>query len=71
MEFIAEEHRLWLNAGKKSKSEFVNSIIPALKDELKQGTIQYTKKERMPQIAKYIDYDNIDYFHVIDEIYKV
>lgn len=71
MEFIAEEHRLWQNAGKKSKTDFVNSIIPALKDELKQGTIQYTEKAKIPQIAKYINYDKIDYFHFVNEIYSL
>lgn len=68
---ILEERELWRKAGKTSNNDFVKSTIPLVQDSIRLGIIQSLNSLKLPHIAKYIDYGNIDYFQLIPTLAKI
>lgn len=70
-DMILEEKKLWTKAGMTSNNDFIKSILPSVKDEIKTGVIRSLNSLKLPHISNYIDYNNVDYFQLIPAIAKI
>lgn len=69
---VDAEKVLWINSGKTSENEFVRSVIPLVKDELKfymKTRIHRTLK--MGFLKNLVDLDKVDYYHLIPAVAKI
>ncbi len=69
---VDAEKVLWINSGKTSENEFVRSVIPLVKDELK-----FYMKNRIHRVMKLgflkklVDLDRVDYYQLIPAVAKI
>jgi hypothetical protein len=67
------EKFLWVSSGKTSQNDFVHSVIPLVKDEIKfyLNVKLHRNNLKLYFLKKYIDLDKIDYFHLIPAVCKI
>ena len=69
---VDAEKSLWIKSGGTSENEFVRSVMPLVKDELK-----FYMKNRIHRVIKLIflkklvDLDKVDYYHLIPAVAKI
>lgn len=68
---ILEEKKLWSKTGKTSNNDFVQSIIPIIKDEIKNSIKSTLYKEQLLFLSSYIDLDNVDFYHLIPTLASI
>lgn len=68
---VDAEKVIWLKTGKTSETEFVRSVIPIVKDELKFYMKTKLHRLKLGFLRKMIDLDKIDYFQLIPAVAKI
>lgn len=68
---IDAEKILWLNSGKIVEKDFVRSVIPLIKDELRFYMATRLRPLNLEFIKKLVNLDNVDYFQLIPAITKI
>lgn len=69
---VDAEKVIWTKSGKTSENDFVRSLIPIVKDELK-----FYMKNRIHRVMKLgflkklVDLDKVDYYHLIPAVTKI
>ena len=69
---VDAEKVLWVKSGNTSENEFVRSVVPLVKDELK-----FYMKNRIHRVMKLgflkklVDLDKVDYFQLIPAVAKI
>ena len=58
-------------SGKTSENDFVRSVIPFLKDEIKLYLTHRTYKLKLGFLSKMINLDKVDYYHLIPAVCKI
>jgi hypothetical protein len=65
------EKFIWASSGKTSQNDFVRSVIPLVKDELKFYMTTRLYRMKMSFLKKLIDLDKVDYYHLIPAVAKI
>jgi hypothetical protein len=65
---IEAERIIWYATGKNSQNEFVKSVIPLVKDELKFYMKTKLYRKKLGFLKKLIDLEKVDYFHLIPAV---
>jgi hypothetical protein len=65
------EKFLWVSTGKTSQNDFVRSIIPLVKDELKFYMTTRLYKIKLGFLKKIVNLDKVDYYHLIPAVTKI
>lgn len=68
---IDAEKYLWTSSGKTSENDFVRSVIPMVKDEIRFYLKNRAHRIKLGFLKGMIDTDKIDYFHLIPSISKI
>lgn len=68
---VDAEKVIWSKTGKTSETEFVRSVIPIVKDELKFYMKTKLHRLKLGFLRKMIDLDKIDYFQLIPAVAKI
>jgi hypothetical protein len=65
------EKFLWVSKGNTSQNDFVRSVIPLVKDELKFYITTRLYRIKMSFLKKLIDLEKVDYYHLIPAVAKI
>jgi len=65
------EKVLWVKSGKTSENEFVHSVVPLVKDELRFYMKHKIHKMKLGFLKKLVDLDKVDYFQLIPAVAKI
>jgi hypothetical protein len=65
------EKVIWTKNGNTSQNDFVRSVIPFVKDELKFYMTTRLYRIKMSFLKKLIDLDKVDYYHLIPAVAKI
>jgi hypothetical protein len=65
------EKVIWTTNGNTSQNDFVRSVIPFVKDELKFYMTTRLYRIKMSFLKKLIDLDKVDYYHLIPAVAKI
>jgi hypothetical protein len=68
---VDAEKSLYYQSGKTSQNDFVRTVIPLVKDELKFYLSNRTHRIKLSFLKKCIDLDNVDYYHLIPAVCKI
>lgn len=68
---IDGEKVLWAKSGKTSENDFVRSVIPLVKDELKFYMKNRIHRMRLGFLNKMVNLDKVDYYHLIPAVAKI
>ena len=68
---IDGEKVLWAKSGKTSENDFVRSVIPLVKDELKFYMKNRIHRMRLGFLKKMVNLDKVDYYHLIPAVAKI
>lgn len=70
-DLIVDEKKIYKKTGKSSNNNFVTSIIPLIKSELKIRVLTALEQLKLASISKYIDYEKVDYYQLIPALAKI
>lgn len=65
------EKILWIRSGKTSESDFVKSVIPIVKDELRFYMKTRLYKMKLGFLKNMINLEKVDYFQLIPVVAKI
>jgi hypothetical protein len=65
------EKFLWVSNGNTSQNDFVRSVIPLVKDELKFYMTTRLYKIKLGFLKKIVNLDKVDYYHLIPAVAKI
>jgi len=65
------EKVIWIKSGNTSENEFVRSVVPLVKDELKFYMKHRIHKVKLGFLKKLVDLDKVDYFQLIPAVAKI
>lgn len=65
------ERVLWVSNGNTSQNDFVRSVIPLVKDELKFYMTTRLYRLKMAFLKKLINLEKVDYYHLIPAVAKI
>jgi hypothetical protein len=65
------ERILWNGIGNTSQNDFVRSIIPLVKDELKFYMKTRLHRIKLGFLKKMINLEKVDYYHLIPAVAKI
>lgn len=68
---VDAEKFIWIKSGKTSENDFVRSIIPLIKDELKFYMKTRLFKMKLSFLNTIVDLDKVDYYHLIPAVAKI
>ena len=68
---VDAEKFIYTNSGKTSENDFVRSVVPIVKDELKFYLKYKSHKMKLGFLNKMIDLDKVDYYHLIPAVCKI
>ncbi len=68
---VDAEKYIYTKSGKTSENEFVRSVVPLVKDELKFYLKHKSHKMKLGFLNKMIDLDKVDYYHLIPAVCKI
>jgi hypothetical protein len=68
---VDAEKVLWVSNGNTSQNEFVRSVIPLVKDEIKFYISTRLYRLKMNFLKKLINLDNVDYYQLIPAVTKI
>lgn len=68
---VDAEKYIYTKSGKTSENDFVRSVIPIVKDELKFYLTHRTYKLKLGFLSKMINLDKVDYYHLIPAVCKI
>ncbi len=68
---VDAEKCIYTKAGKTSENEFVRSVVPLVKDELKFYLKHKSHRMKLGFLNKMIDLDKVDYYHLIPAVCKI
>lgn len=69
---VDAEKSLWIKSGGTSENEFVRSVIPIVKDELKFYMKNHIHRVmKLGFLKKLVDLDKVDYYHLIPAVAKI
>lgn len=65
------EKILWVRSGKTSENDFVKSVIPIVKDELRFYMKTRLYREKLGFLKNIVNLDKVDYFQLIPVVAKI
>lgn len=65
------EKILWVNMGKTGENEFVRSVVPLIKDELRFYMKTRLYRMKLNFLKNMVNLDKVDYFHLIPAVAKI
>jgi hypothetical protein len=65
------ERILWVTSGNESQNDFVKSVIPLIKDELRFYVSTRLYRMKLTFLKNLIDLDKVDYYHLIPAVAKI
>jgi hypothetical protein len=65
---IEAERIIWYETGENSQNQFVKSIIPLIKDELKFYMKTKLYRKKLGFLKNLVDLEKVDYFHLIPAV---
>ena len=69
---VDAEKVIWIKSGKTSENEFVRSVIPIVKDDLKFYMKNHIHRVmKLGFLKKLVDLDKVDYYHLIPAVAKI
>lgn len=68
---VDAEKYIYTKSGKTSENEFVRSVVPLVKDELKFYLKHKSHRMKLGFLNKMIDLDKVDYYHLIPAVCKI
>lgn len=68
---VDAEKCIYIKSGKTSENDFVRSVVPLVKDELKFYLRHKSHKLKLGFLNKLVDLDNVDYYHLIPAVCKI
>jgi hypothetical protein len=68
---VEGEKILWDDLNNTSQNDFVRSVIPLVKDELKFYMKTRVHRLKLGFLKKMVDLDKVDYYHLIPAVAKI
>ena len=68
---VDAEKYIYFKSGNTSENDFVRSVIPLVRDELKFYMRYKLYKLKLGFLNKMVDLDKVDYYHLIPAVCKI
>lgn len=68
---VDAEKYIYFKSGNTSENDFVRSVIPLVRDELKFYMRYKLHKLKLGFLNKMVDLDKVDYYHLIPAVCKI